>query len=140
MMIYKHKVQYYETDAMKIVHHSNYVRWMEETRVAFLEEIGVPLEMLEEMGIVCPVLSVNCEYQHMTVFGDTVTIDASLDEFSGVKMFVSYKMTLPDGRICCEAKSKHCFLKDGKILNLRKKYPELYEKFLPAIGSGAASD
>ncbi len=132
-MIYKHKVQYYETDAMRIVHHSNYVRWMEEARVAFLEEIDVPMEMLEEMGLSCPVLSVSCEYQHMTVFGDTVTIDARLDEFNGVKMFVSYKMTLPDGRVCCLAKSKHCFMKDGRIINFRKKYPELYEKFLPTI-------
>ncbi len=132
-MIYEHKVQYYETDAMKIVHHSNYVRWMEETRVAFLEKINVPLEMLEEMGIVCPVLEVNCEYRHMTVFGDTVTIEATLDEFSGVRMLVSYTMTLPDGRECCIAKSKHCFMQNGRILNLRKKYPELYERFLPEI-------
>ena len=30
---YRHKAQYYETDTMKIVHHSNYIRWMEEARV-----------------------------------------------------------------------------------------------------------
>lgn len=132
-MIYKHKVQYYETDAMRIVHHSNYIRWMEETRVAFLEEIEVPMQMLEEMGLVCPVLSVSCDYQHMTVFGDTVTIEAKLEEFSGVKMLVSYTMTLPDGRVCCKAQSRHCFMKDGRIVNFKKKYPELYEKFLPEI-------
>ena len=39
-MIYKHKVQYYETDKMQVVHHSNYIRWMEEARVEFLEKIG----------------------------------------------------------------------------------------------------
>ena len=27
---YKHLVQYYETDQMGIVHHSNYIRWFEE--------------------------------------------------------------------------------------------------------------
>lgn len=32
---YLHKVQYYETDKMGIVHHSNYIRWMEEARVDF---------------------------------------------------------------------------------------------------------
>lgn len=37
---YLHKVQYYETDKMGIAHHSNYIRWMEEARVDFLEKIG----------------------------------------------------------------------------------------------------
>ncbi len=29
MQQYEHKVQYYETDKMAIVHHSNYIRWFE---------------------------------------------------------------------------------------------------------------
>ena len=37
MNTYTHKVQYYETDKMGVVHHSNYIRWMEEARVAFLD-------------------------------------------------------------------------------------------------------
>ena len=31
---YEHKVQYYETDQMGCVHHSNYIRWFEEARTA----------------------------------------------------------------------------------------------------------
>ena len=30
---YEHIVQYYETDQMKVVHHSNYIRWFEEARI-----------------------------------------------------------------------------------------------------------
>ena len=40
MKPYIHKVQYYETDKMGITHHSNYIRWMEEARVDFMEQIG----------------------------------------------------------------------------------------------------
>ena len=36
----EHKVQYYETDGMGIVHHSNYIRWFEEARVDLLEQLG----------------------------------------------------------------------------------------------------
>ena len=32
-IVYQRPVQYYETDRMQIVHHSNYIRWMEEIRV-----------------------------------------------------------------------------------------------------------
>ena len=40
MKDYIHKVQYYETDKMAIVHHSNYIRWFEEARVDWLTQIG----------------------------------------------------------------------------------------------------
>ena len=44
---YTHKVQYYETDAMAIVHHSNYIRWFEEARLDYLEQIGLPYDEIE---------------------------------------------------------------------------------------------
>ena len=44
---YGRKVNYYETDQMGVVHHSNYIRWMEETRVAYLEKIGVGYDKME---------------------------------------------------------------------------------------------
>ena len=46
MKSYEHKVQYYETDKMGIVHHSNYIRWMEESRIAYPDELFK--SMLEE--------------------------------------------------------------------------------------------
>ena len=48
--MYKHTVQYYETDKMGITHHSNYIRWMEEARVDFLKSTGFGYDKLEEMG------------------------------------------------------------------------------------------
>ena len=30
---YEHHAKYYETDQMGIIHHSNYVKWMEEARL-----------------------------------------------------------------------------------------------------------
>ena len=38
--VYTHRVKYYETDKMGVTHHSNYVRWMEEARVDFMDKIG----------------------------------------------------------------------------------------------------
>lgn len=133
-MIYEHKVQYYETDKMQIVHHSNYIRWMEEARVDFLDRIGASFVTLENLGIVSPVAEVNCRYTGMTRFGDTVKIRITLKEFSGVKMKVGYSMkNASTGEECCTAESRHCFMKDGKIVNLKKSFPDIYEKFVPYI-------
>ena len=46
----EHKVQYYETDGMGIVHHSNYIRWFEEARVDLLEQLGFGYDRIEEAG------------------------------------------------------------------------------------------
>ena len=37
---YLHKVQFYETDGMSIVHHGNHILWMEEARTDFMDQIG----------------------------------------------------------------------------------------------------
>ena len=60
---YERSVYYYETDRMGIVHHSNYIRWFEEARVDFLNQIGYPCSQIEEEGIMMPVLSVSSTYK-----------------------------------------------------------------------------
>mgnify|MGYP002727269529 FL=1 len=50
-------------------------------------------------------------------------------------MLVSYTMRNAEtGEVCCEAQSRHCFLENGRIINMKKKHPEIYAKFLPHIG------
>ena len=80
LMPYEREVFYYETDKMGIVHHSNYIRWMEEARVDFLEKIGWSYDQLEKVGLVSPVLAVNAQYNHPTYFGDIVSIDVEILE------------------------------------------------------------
>ena len=50
-MEYTHKVQYYETDQMGIVHHSNYIRWFEEARSDVLEKAGMGYDVMEAEGV-----------------------------------------------------------------------------------------
>ncbi len=127
-MIYTHKVQYYETDKMGITHHSNYVRWMEEARVAYLAEVGWDYARLESLGVISPVVAVNVLYKKTTTFSDVVTIDVGVDEFKGVKLKMKYSMKNEQGEIVCEAGSEHCFLDgEGRPIRLQKTYPEFYE-------------
>ena len=48
---YSRKANYYETDQMGIIHHSNYIRWFEEARVDFLEQIDFGYNKTVECGI-----------------------------------------------------------------------------------------
>ena len=126
-MAYTHKVQYYETDKMGITHHSNYIRWMEEARVDFLEKIGWDYAKLESMGIVSPVLNLSCDYKKTTSFSDDISIEVSIRELRGVKLFLSYVMKNDKGETVCTAESSHAFLDaNGRPLRLKQDYPELF--------------
>ena len=58
--IYERKINYYETDRMGVVHHSNYIRYLEEARTEWLEVLNMPFDLLEKNEITIPVLGVNC--------------------------------------------------------------------------------
>ena len=67
---YEREINYYETDKMGIVHHSNYIRFLEEARCRWLRELGISMEILEEKGYTIPTLEVNCQYKTHVTSGD----------------------------------------------------------------------
>ena len=126
MKNYLHQIQYYETDKMGITHHSNYIRFMEEARVDFMEQIGWGYAKMEEEGFVSPVLSVSCDYKHSTSFPDRIEIAVSVLKCSAVRLQLGYTMTC-GGRVVCTGTSTHCFLdREGRPLVLQKALPDFY--------------
>lgn len=134
-MEYIHQAQYYETDQMGIIHHSNYIRWMEEARIAYMDEMGFPYKAVEEAGIMSPVLGVQCDYKSMTHFGDRVSIEVKLSSFKGLKYEITYIMRDEQTKeVRAVGSSKHCYLrKDGHPANIKKELPALYEKMMQAL-------
>jgi len=128
--MYKHKVNYYETDKMGITHHSNYIRWMEEARIYFLEKIGYGYDKLEEDGIASPVIGINCEYKESTTFNDEILIDVKIKEFKGVRLVIEYKMVnVKNEKVVLVGTSTHCFIgKNNMPIRLSKDFPEFDSK------------
>ena len=135
MHTYIHKVRYYETDKMGITHHSNYIRWMEEARIDYLERLGWGYDKLEKMGIISPVLSVDCNYKQSTTFPDEVAISVFMQEFNGVRFKLAYEMRKqPEQTVVCTAVSEHAFLdRDFKPIRLKKEYPDFYKTMSAAV-------
>lgn len=130
--VFERKINYYETDRMGVVHHSNYIRYLEEARCYLLENIGIPFEVLEENGITIPVLGVNCTYKHHVTFGDTLQIRVFIKEYTGVRMIVGYDVKDKEtGKEVIIAETKHCFTnKNLKPINLKKYAPDFSDKFI----------
>lgn len=128
--IYERKINYYETDRMGIVHHSNYIRFLEEARCAFLESLNMPYSMLEDLGIMIPVLGVQCDFKHHVTFNDIILINVSIKSFNGVRLIMQYSVTeKKSGNIVLKGETKHCFTNNNlKPINMKKNFENIYEK------------
>ncbi len=134
MHTFRRKVAYHETDKMGITHHSNYVKYLEEARCAYLEAIGCPFQVLEARGVVSPVVSIALDYHHPSTFGDELLIDVTVTKYTGVRMEVAYKITqAADGALVATATSGHCFLAHGKVTSLKKTCPDIHELMLSHV-------
>ena len=134
--MYKHKVNYYETDKMGITHHSNYIRWMEEARIDYLEKLGYGYDKLEKEGIMSPVIGIEGEYKESTTFNDEILIEAKIKEFKGVRLIIEYKMiNAKTEKIVFTGTSSHCFIgKNNMPIRLSKEFPE-FDKRLKELAS-----
>ena len=128
---YERRINYYETDKMGIVHHSNYIRFLEEARCAFLDNIGIPYKSIEDAGLMIPVLCVNCKFKHHVTFDDIILIKVSVKDFNGVRLIISYEVTDKNTNdLVLTGETTHCFTDDKlKPINIKKHYPEIFKKF-----------
>lgn len=130
---YRRKVNYYETDQMGVVHHSNYIRWMEETRVAFLERIGVGYDKMEADEVISPVLSVDCEFKKPFRFGEEFLIDLYVTLFDGIRLQFEYEIKRGE-ELCVLGKSSHCFVdRNFRPMHLKKSAKRYYDIFMESL-------
>ena len=124
MSPYIRKVQYYETDMMGVVHHANYLHWMEEARIDFLDRLGFPYADMEAAGVISPVRSASCQYKKPCAFGDEIAIEVKVLAFNGVLLTIGYDMCRGEDLVCT-AQSEHVFMKrGGGILRMRRDMPD----------------
>ncbi|MCH5348496.1 MAG: acyl-CoA thioesterase [Oscillospiraceae bacterium] len=133
--LYEHRVSYYETDQMGIVHHSNYIRWFEDARIDFLEQAGFSYKKMEDTGVMIVVLGASCEYKISARFGDRVIVIPKISEFNGFKMKITYRViNKENGSLLATGETLHCFTDlNLKPVRTKKDHPEIYKLFYDYI-------
>lgn len=126
MKPYIHRVNYYETDRMQVTHHSNYIRFMEEARIDFMERAGMGYEKMEAEGVVSPVMAVTCDFRKPTTFPDEIEIKVRAAELTRLKLRMAYTMKVR-GDVVCTGTSLHCFLRGNRPISLEEEFPEFYQ-------------
>lgn len=129
----KHRVNFYDTDAMAVVHHANYIRWFEIGRVGFLREAGISLNELMAAGYVFPITDVKCKYLSPGRFDDELVIETTPLALTKAKMTFDYRILREsDGTVLVIGRTQNVFTSQetGKITRLPEAY---YAKLQAAL-------
>ncbi len=126
----KIRVQYYETDSMGIVHHSNYIRYFETARTEMMRAYGMSYDDMEKAGVWMPVLSVTAEYKMPALYDEVISLFCWVEKLRGASVDLAYEVRGEDGRLCALGRSSHGFTDpDLKPLRMKRERPEMYEFF-----------
>ena len=129
---FERRINYYETDRMGVVHHSNYIRFLEEARCQMLDANHMPYSAFENKGVMIPVLGVDCNYKSHVTFDDIIEIKPFVKDFNGVRLTMKYEVTnKKTGNLVLTGETKHCFTDMNlKPVRLQNQIPEFYETFI----------
>ncbi|MBQ8026030.1 MAG: acyl-CoA thioesterase [Oscillospiraceae bacterium] len=138
---YCRRVRYYETDRMGVVHHSNYLRFLEDARMDWISAKIMSYREMEKMGIIIPAVSAEEHFKGFLRFDDPFSVEVRLVEYTGARIGFVYEIRNTDtGEVCYTGKSQHYFSPDGNQpgleygpMSIKRKFPELHRKFLEML-------
>ena len=124
-------VRYAETDQMGIVHHSVYPIWYEVGRTEFAKEIGINYSKMEELGIKMPLVELACKYYEPVHYEDELIIKTSINKITPARIVFNYKViNKENNKMLGIGSTMHAWVgKDLRPINLKKHFPEIYQKF-----------
>jgi len=128
MYEYSRHVYYYETDKMGVVHHSNYVRWLEEARTFYFNDMDLAYVETERLGLMCPITDIDLKFKYPARYGDRFTVRLKMIKYTGVRFRMTYTIINQEGAILLEGESGHAFIDSSyKPVSLSRTIPQRHE-------------
>lgn len=88
----KVRVRYAETDQMGVVYHGNYAQYFEMGRVEWLRNLGISYKLMEETGVMLPVVSLTMNYKRPARYDDELTVRTIFKSQKSVKIEFDYEI------------------------------------------------
>ncbi len=111
----QHRVPFYETDAMGIVHHSNYVRYLELARIRWLDEHDQPYRDYVAQGFHYATTHVAVDYHRATGYDDVLEIEVWLEELRGASLRMAYRLRCRE-KLVATAVTEHALINEhGRV-------------------------
>lgn len=137
----RHRVRYADTDQMGVVHHANYLAYLEEARTDFMEALGWPYAEIERAGWGLVVRSVSLRYRAPAHYGDTLQVTTRVAEMRRASVLFEYEVRRA-GTLLAEATTELACVRLDRDRRPAALPPELVRRLEEARpgGSGPAAD
>ena len=117
----QHRVGFYETDAMGIVHHSNYLRFFENARVVWLETHDKSYPEWIEMDLHFAVTHAQLDYRQSARFDDVLDVTTWLEWVRGASLAMAYTIVC-DSILLVTGRTEHASINDdGRVRRIPKE-------------------
>jgi acyl-CoA thioester hydrolase len=111
----RHRVPFYETDAMGVVHHSNTVRHLELARIVWLDEHDQPYRHYVADGMHFATTRVEIEYRGSVRFDDELCIEAWCEWIRGASLRMAYALRVGDALVGVAATEHAAVDLEGRV-------------------------
>jgi acyl-CoA thioester hydrolase len=74
------RVRYADADPMNVVYYGNYAQYFEVGRVESLRALGISYKLIEDLGIMLPVVELNVKYLRPARYDDLLTITSQIKQ------------------------------------------------------------
>jgi len=129
---FTYKVYFSHTDAAGVVHHSNYINWLEAARIDFLDHIHYPYHTLQAEKKGFSPIHIDIHYDKALRFADTFSIRIHCDAITRASVSF-YSEFICNNSVICRATQKLASL-DEQLWKVTK-VPEGFLQQLEAFES-----
>jgi len=116
---------------MGVVHHSNYLRYLEVARLEWLTKLGISYNTMEEEGVMMPVISAHIDYKIPAKFEDALVVRIHLRAVPLVKMIFDYEITNQNNELVCTASTSLAFMHSASRRPIR--CPETFKNVFAKV-------
>lgn len=125
------RVLFADTDAMRVVYHTNYIKWFELGRNELMRQLGVPYTELGKLNLHLPLINVGCEYLKFAVYDQLLTVETEFDYIR--KATIRFNSRIWDENrenLLAEGYTIHaCINNEGKLRRIPKLLLDLTNKY-----------
>jgi len=131
--VVQHRVPFYETDAMGIVHHSNYVRHMELARIVWLDEHHRPYRDYVAEGLHFATTHLEVDYRRPAVYDDLLRIATWLEWVRGASLRMAYEISRADELLVTGATEHAVVDDDGRLRRIPRERRDELARLVPSL-------
>lgn len=119
------RVRYSETDAMQLLHHSNYLSYFEMGRTELFRAQGGSYRKMEELGLFFVVAKINVRFKKPARYDDVLTLTTSIRRQTPAKLEHDYELKRGEQLLTAAESVIACVNEEGQVQRIPENLIDL---------------